>query len=101
MRFRKKTRCGAERLDVSLWQAGTTFGTLEVWFALHFIGWPVTVEQAVILESLGASISIAGFLIPASLGVQEAGYVVIGQLLGLPIQFSLSLSLASEFQTCC
>ncbi len=73
-----------------------TFGTLEVWFALRFMGWPVTVEQAVILESLGASISIAGFLIPASLGVQEAGYVVIGQLLGLPIQFSLSLSLVKR-----
>jgi glycosyltransferase 2 family protein len=55
-----------------------TFGTLEVWFALHFMGWPVTLEQAVVLESLGASISIAAFLIPGSWGVQEAGYVLIG-----------------------
>jgi putative membrane protein len=73
-----------------------TFGTFEVWFALRFMEWPVTFEQAIILESLGASISIAGFLIPGSLGVQEAGYVLIGQLLGLPIQFSLSLSLVKR-----
>ena len=73
-----------------------TFGTFEVWFALHFMKWPVTLDQAIILESLGASISIAGFLIPGSLGVQEAGYVLIGQLLGLPIQFSLSLSLVKR-----
>lgn len=73
-----------------------TFGTLEVWFALHFMGWPVTLEQAVVLESLGASISIAAFLIPGSWGVQEAGYVLIGHMLGLPVQFSLSLSLVKR-----
>ncbi len=45
------------------------------------------------LESLGASISIAAFIIPGSWGVQEAGYVLIGHMLGVPIQFSLTLSL--------
>ncbi len=73
-----------------------TLGTLEVWFALYFMEWPVTLEQAVILESLGASISIAGFFIPGSLGVQEAGYVLIGHVLGLPVQLSLSLSLVKR-----
>jgi glycosyltransferase 2 family protein len=73
-----------------------TFGTLEVWFALYFMGWPVTLEQAVVLESLGASISIAAFLIPGSWGVQEAGYILIGHILGLPVQFSLSLSLVKR-----
>jgi len=73
-----------------------TLGTLEVWFALYFMGWPVTLEQAVILESLGASISIAAFIIPGSWGVQEAGYVLIGHILGLPVQFSLPLSLVKR-----
>jgi glycosyltransferase 2 family protein len=72
------------------------FGTLEVWFTLHFMGWPVTLEQAIILESLGVSISIAAFFIPGSWGVQEAGYIFIGQLLGLPVQFSLTLSLVKR-----
>lgn len=68
------------------------FGTLEVWFTLHFMEWPVTLEQAIILESLGASLSSAAFFIPGSWGVQEGGYILIGQMLGLPVQFSLSLS---------
>lgn len=73
-----------------------TFGTFEVWFALYFMGRPVTFEQAVVLESLGASISIAAFIIPGSWGVQEAGYVLIGHMLGLPVQFSLTLSLVKR-----
>ncbi len=73
-----------------------TFGTFEVWFALYFMERPVTFEQAVVLESLGASISIAAFIIPGSWGVQEAGYVLIGHMLGLPVQFSLTLSLVKR-----
>ncbi len=72
------------------------FGTLEVWFTLRFMEWPVTLEQAVILESLGVSISVAAFLIPGSWGVQEAGYILIGQMLGVPVQLSLSLSLVKR-----
>ncbi len=69
-----------------------TVGTLEVFITLHLIGWPVTLQQAVILESLGASIAVAAFFIPGSWGVQEGGYILIGHLLGLPIQFALTLS---------
>ncbi len=71
-------------------------GTLEVWFTLHFMNWPTTLEHAVILESLGASISSAAFFIPASWGVQEGGYILIGHMLGVPIQFALSLSLVKR-----
>jgi putative membrane protein len=67
-------------------------GTLEVWFALWFMGWPVTVEQAVIFESLGAGISSAAFFIPGSWGIQEGGYILIGHMLGVPTPLSLALS---------
>ncbi len=73
-----------------------TLGTLEVWFALHFMEWPVTFEQALVLESLGASISSAAFFIPGSWGVQEGGYILIGQLLGVPAPLALSLSLVKR-----
>lgn len=68
------------------------FGTLEVLLALYLMGRPVMLEQAVILESLGTTISIAAFFVPGSWGVQEGGYILIGQLLGLPAHLSLSLS---------
>jgi putative membrane protein len=73
-----------------------TLGTLEVWITLHFMKWPVSLEQAVILESLGASISSAAFFVPGSWGVQEAGYILIGQMLGLPAHLSLALSLVKR-----
>lgn len=71
-------------------------GTLEVWLTLHFMQWPVSIEQAIVLESLGASISSAAFFIPGSWGVQEGGYIVIGQLLGVPAHLALSLSLVKR-----
>jgi putative membrane protein len=79
---------GALALHALAW----TFGTLEVFIALRCMQWPVTAVQAVILESLGASISSAAFLIPGSWGVQEGGYILIGHMLGVPMSFSLALS---------
>jgi putative membrane protein len=76
--------------------AAWTLGTLEVWFALRFMGWPVTVTEAVVLESLGVSISTAAFFIPGSWGVQEGGFVLIGQLLGMPADLALTLSLVKR-----
>lgn len=54
------------------------------------IGWPVTLHQAIILESLGASIGVAAFFIPGSWGAREGGSILIGHLLGLPMQFALT-----------
>lgn len=70
-----------------------SLGTLEVWLTLHFMQWPVSLAQAIVLESLGSSISSAAFVIPGSWGVQEGGYVLIGQMLGVPAHLALSLSL--------
>lgn len=73
-----------------------TIGTLEVWLTLHFMQWPISLEHAIVMESLGATISTAAFFIPGSWGVQEGGYVLIGQLLGIPAHLSLSLSLVKR-----
>jgi putative membrane protein len=87
-RGRRNYVFGALALHALAW----TFGTLEVFIALRCMQWPVTAVQAVILESLGASISSAAFLIPGSWGVQEGGYILIGHMLGVPTSFSLALS---------
>jgi len=73
-----------------------TLGTFEVWLTLRFMEWPVPLEQAVVLESLGASISSAAFLVPGSWGVQEGGYILIGHMLGLPAHLALALSLVKR-----
>ena len=68
-------------------------GIGEVWLAVHFMGYEVTLVAATIIESLAQAVRSAGFFIPASLGVQEGGYLVFGMLFGLSPEVALALSL--------
>ena len=70
----------------------------EVWLALWLIGMPVSVGEALILESLTQAVRAAAFLAPAGIGVQEGGLVVIGAALGLGPDLSLALSLTKRFR---
>ena len=58
-------------------------------------------EQAAILESIGTTISIAAFFVPGIWSVQEGGYILIGQMLGVPPYLSLSLSFVKRVPTFC
>jgi len=51
-------------------------------------------EQALVLLSLGHAIRSAAFLIPSGLGAQEAGFMVLGAMYGLPPGVGLAVSLA-------
>ena len=80
-----------------LWQfLAWILGAGEVWLALYFLGHPVSLMEALFLESLGQAIRSAGFSIPGSLGVQEGGYMVLGTVLGLSPETGLALSLAKR-----
>ncbi len=72
------------------------FGTLEVWVALYFMGVPVGLGEALVLESLGQAARSAGFAVPSGVGVQEAGFVVTAASLGLAPETGLALSLAKR-----
>jgi putative membrane protein len=72
---------------------GWLVGTGEVWLALRLLGSPVDWRHALLLESLGQAIRSAGFAIPASLGVQEGGYLLLAPLAGLTPDVALGLSL--------
>jgi putative membrane protein len=71
-------------------------GAGEVWLALHFLGYPASIQQAVLLESLGQALRTSAFLVPGALGVQEGGYLVLGTALGMPPDTALALSLAKR-----
>lgn len=70
----------------------------EVWLALHLLGHPVSVTEAIVLESLGQAIRAAAFAVPAGIGVQEGGFVVLGMALGFGPEVGLVLSLAKRFR---
>jgi putative membrane protein len=75
---------------------GWFIGTGEVYLILWLIKSPVSWESALLLESLGQAIRGAAFVIPASLGVQEGGYLLLAPLAGLQPDVALALSLAKR-----
>lgn len=82
-------------LSCTVWQfAGWVAGAGEVWLALYFLGHPVSLLEALLLESLAQAVSSAAFVVPAALGVQEGGFLAFGSLLGLGAEVSLALALA-------
>lgn len=76
--------------------ASWVLGSGEVWIAMQILGAPVTLLDAVLLESLGQAVRHAAFLVPAGLGIQEGGYLVLGAALGIEPDAALALSLAKR-----
>jgi putative membrane protein len=76
-----------------LWLLMTWFlGIGEIALALYFLGHPLSLTACFMLEALiQAAISLA-FAVPGALGVQEAGFLFFGQILGLPADIAVALS---------
>ncbi|MBI4585018.1 MAG: flippase-like domain-containing protein [Planctomycetes bacterium] len=75
---------------------GWILGSGEVWLAFFFLGHPVSLLDAVMLESLGQAVRSAGFIVPGALGVQEGGFLLLGAMVGLEPGLSLTLSLVKR-----
>jgi putative membrane protein len=74
-------------------------GALQIWVALHFMGHEVGLSGAFIIESLIQIVCAAAFIMPASLGAQEAAYMTIGWwLFGIPPAAGLALSLVQRLK---
>ena len=82
----------AAALHLASWLAGTG----EIWLALRFMGTPIGLGDALVLESLTHAVRGAAFVVPGALGVQEAGLVVLGALIGIDAQTALALSLVKR-----
>jgi putative membrane protein len=80
-------------IGTGLHLAGWVLGAGEAWVGLWFMGHALPWSDALILESLAFALRTAAFVVPARLGVQEGGYVVLGALFGLSPEVALGLSL--------
>jgi putative membrane protein len=81
----------------SLWHlAAWLVGAIEVWIVLQFMGYPVSFEQAVIVESLMHAVRGAAFAVPGALGAQEGGLIVLCAMFGVPPEAALALSLVKR-----
>ncbi|MGH8323303.1 MAG: lysylphosphatidylglycerol synthase domain-containing protein, partial [Steroidobacteraceae bacterium] len=72
--------------------------SFEVWFTLRLFGHPVDARAAVMLESMTQAIRHLAFLVPAGLGVQEAGFVLFGHALGISGELALAVSMAKRLR---
>ncbi len=75
------------------WTLSWLIASGEIWIALWALGLPSSFTTAVILESATLAIRGAAFLVPGAVGVQEGGYILLGNLLGIPSDMALALSL--------
>jgi len=91
-------RGGALLTAGSLEFTAMLFGSFEIWFALRLFGHPVDFGVAVVLESLTQAVRHLAFVIPAGLGVQEAGLVLFGQAFGIGSELALAVSMAKRMR---
>jgi putative membrane protein len=80
-------------LFCGFWQlAAWVVGTGEIWLALHYLGHELPLIQCYMIEALIQAASSAAFAVPGALGVQEAGFLLLGHALGLSPETSAALA---------
>jgi putative membrane protein len=87
-----RTMLRANLLRLIGWAAGTG----EIWLVMQALGHPLGVADAYILESLGAGVRAAAFMVPGALGALEGSFVLFGALFGLPPEVALAVSLSKR-----
>ena len=76
--------------------AGWIIGVAEVLIVFAFMGHPVSIAEAVVIESLLHAIRGAAFAIPGALGAQEGGLVLLCAAFGIPPEQAIALSLVKR-----
>lgn len=66
------------------------------WLAYHLLGAPITFAQALAIEALLRAALTMTFFVPGNAGVQEAAFVGLGAIFGLPADISVAVSLISR-----
>jgi putative membrane protein len=72
---------------------GWVVGAGEAFVGLYFMGHAIAWSDALILESIAFALRTAAFVVPARLGIQEGGYILLGAMFGLSPEVALALSL--------
>jgi putative membrane protein len=76
--------------------AGWIASAAGAWVLLHLIAAPLPFLWVLAIESLIFTVRSVAFAVPGAIGFQEAAYVLIGPLFGLPPEIALALSIAKR-----
>src|SRR5262249_57542701 len=75
---------------------GWAIGVTEVAIVFAFMGHPVSIGEALVIESLLHAVRGAAFAIPSALGAQEGALVVLCAAFGIPPEQANGLSLVKR-----
>ena len=73
-------------------------GGLEIYIVLSLLGTPIPLGTALIIESFAGGVKFASFMVPASLGALEGGYVAFFEAFGLTATAGLSFVLVRRLR---
>lgn len=91
--YRRRLRViGAFLLHLVAW----VFAAFGAWVALALMGRPMPVASVLTIEALVFTLRTVAFAIPGGVGVQEAAYVLLGPVFGLPPDAALALSIVKR-----
>jgi uncharacterized protein (TIRG00374 family) len=85
-------------LSIAFHLVAWVLGSIEGWLILTFLGVPVSLTTATVIEAFGTAVRFATFLIPASLGAVEGGYLVTFAALGLHSTTAVAFSLVRRMR---
>ena len=75
--------------------------TGEVWLVMMMLGHPVSLAEALVIESLTQLARAAAFLIPGALGAQEGALVLVSGALGVGPDVAVALAAAKRLREVC
>jgi uncharacterized protein (TIRG00374 family) len=93
-----RTAPGRLGLSIGFHFIAWLLGSLETWLILKFLGSEVSLATATVIEAFGTAIKVATFLVPASLGVLEGGFVATFATLGLSSTTAITFSLVRRLR---
>ena len=93
-------RSGRRRLVASALVHAVAWATggLEIYIVLFLLGTPTSLGTAMIIESFAGGVKFASFMVPASLGALEGGYVAFFEAFGLSAASGLSFVLVRRLR---
>jgi len=81
-----------------LFLIGYAWGAFEAYWICHFIGLPVGVGVAFMIETLSVAVDSILFMVPAKIGTQEGGKAAVFAALGLPVASGLAFGVVRHIR---
>jgi uncharacterized membrane protein YbhN (UPF0104 family) len=80
-------------LSATVYLAGWLCDTLEIWLVSALLGWQVDWPEAAAMEAFIGVAKALGSFVPASVGIQESGVVLLFRAFGLNSSQALAYAL--------